>query len=93
MSYREFDFIFVRQLCDVWLEWNEKRYQKKLKQYNELPFYSKWIELEPVYSNSEYWKVKSLQQLATADGGLNRIVYLSAEDCRILHQPFQPQNE
>lgn len=86
MSYREYDFLYVKHLCDEWLAWNEKRYQQNLKEYNDLPAWKKWIEVPPHNQSIAYLKILGLKQLVESEGGLNRIVHLSSEDCYLLHQ-------
>lgn len=88
MSYRECDYIYVRHLCDEWLSWYHEGLSKHQTEYNES---KKWYNLSkeaPYFFYTRYKsRVEAIRTLVNMDGGLNRIVNLSAEDAYLLSFP------
>jgi hypothetical protein len=94
MSFRECDYIYVKHLCDEWLAWYNQEYMKHKQMCDSLTTWQKIVNLVNHASITPYFylsyykgRVEALHQLVSMDGGLNRIVNLSAEDAYILSLP------
>jgi hypothetical protein len=83
MSYREVDYVGVQQYCQEWLN----KYEAKKRELASTPVKTNWwgkpLPLEHLNVQA-YNKVKALMSLTKCPASHNRIIYLDAEDCRIL---------
>ena len=83
MSYREVDYVGIQMYCQEWLN----KYEAKKHELNSKPAKTNWwgrpLPIETLNMDA-YNKVKALLALTKCPASHNRIIYLDAEDCRIL---------
>lgn len=94
MSFRECDYIYVKHLCDRWLAWYEQEYTKHLHMCVDKSQWQKIVNRINPFSETPYFfytrykgRVEAIKTLVDMDGGLNRIINLTAEDAYILALP------
>ena len=83
MSYREVDYVGIQMYCQEWLN----KYEAKKHELDSKPIKTNWwgrpLPIETP-NMDDYNKVKALLALTKCPASHNRIIYLDAEDCRIL---------